>query len=291
MRLPVRRPRRAAVPRLIAWAAGLALLALPIGGLRATAADDPRPTPHPVLREFMPTGKYVFQAGETVDARASVFFSQRAASYLVRGSPLGSPLLVRTGTQSVETFPESGILCRDDGGCDLRADIETKTLGRLVVEGSDMVIRVPGLEAKLTPARPLKGWLKAATVLAHMPEYARDAKAHVPDETCLPRLKASRGDIRVFVYFGTWCPTCTVLMGRILRLEQELKKATGLRIQFDYYALPPSPNTWTDPEAVARDIDRIPSGLVYVDAQYAGRITGYEWSRPEAALLALIKPQ
>ncbi len=290
MRFLVRRPRRAASPRLGAWAAGLALLAAPFGGLRSTLAED-RAAAHPILREFMPTGKYVLQTGEKPDPKASVFFSQRAASYLVRGSRLGAPFLVRTGTAEVETFPESELLCREDGGCDLRADVEPKALGKFTVQGADMLIRVPGLDAKLTPARPLAGWLKSANLLAHLPEYARDAKAHRPDENCLASLKGCRGDIRIFVYFGTWCPTCAILMGRILRLEQELARSPNVRVQFDYYALPPAPNTWTDPEALARDIAAIPTGLVYVDTQYAGRIVGYEWSRPESALLSLLNPR
>jgi hypothetical protein len=266
----------------------VALLVLLGGGfgVRGSSAAE---SSHPVLREFMPTGKYIFESAGRLDPKAAVFFSQRAAAYLVRGTPLGSPVLVRTGTSAVESVPEDGVLCRTDGGCDLKADVEPKSLGAFKVEGASMVIRVPGLEGRLAPAPPLAGWQKGKTLLLRHPEYLRDAKGYSPAADTLRSLVACNvGEVRVFVYFGTWCSTCQLLMGRILRTEEDLTRDGKMAIRFDYYAMPPAPRTWEDPEAVARGVDRLPTGLVYVNGLFRGRIVGYEWGRPEGALQAAL---
>ena len=93
--------------------------------------------------------------------------------------------------------------------------------------------------------------------------------------------------MRVFVYFGSWCPTCNLLLGRVIRVEQELAKGPA-KVQFDYYGLPGAPKTWDDPEVTARNVDRIPSAIVYVDGKYARRIVGYELSKPESAIAAAV---
>jgi hypothetical protein len=77
-----------------------------------------------------------------------------------------------------------------------------------------------------------------------------------------------------------------LLLGRVLRLEQELTKDPANKVQFDYYGLPGAPHTWTEPEAIARNIDRLPSALVYQDGVFVRRIVGYELAKPEASVAA-----
>jgi hypothetical protein len=280
--------RRLPSPRRILACLGLALLA---GGLLSAKsfAEEPPAVPVPVhatLREFLPNGKYVLRTETPGTASTVILFSKRAAAYLVRGSPLGDPLLVRTAAGTVETFPETDLLCRDDGSCDVKASVRPKDLGRLRLDGPDIVLQVPGLSGRLVPTPPLLGWQRASQLVAHSPEYARDAKAYKIDPVCIEEIRSRKGEIRVFVYFGSWCPTCVLLLGRVIRLEQELTKDGSGRVQFDYYGLPGAPRTWDEPEAIARNIDRLPSALVYVDGKFLRRIVGYELAKPEASLAA-----
>jgi thiol-disulfide isomerase/thioredoxin len=151
---------------------------------------------------------------------------------------------------------------------------------------------VPGLEGRLKPRPNLLGWFKGTDLRDWSPEYDRDAKAFRLDDAKIQALRARGDKIQVFMYFGCWCPTCTLLMPRILSLDAALSKgavaAAGGTITFDYYALPPVPAFYRDPEIVLREIQRIPTGIVYVNDQYAGRLVGTEWNRPEAALLGLL---
>jgi hypothetical protein len=268
--------------RIGALAAGLAALAVLLAAPSAQA--DGRDI-HPVLREFMPTGKYVFDP-VTESQPPSVYFSQRAAAYLVRGTPLGDPLLVRTGTSAVERVANDKIVCRPDGGCDIAADAKPTPLGTFRLSGTEMVIQVPGLTGKLKPRPPLAGWIVGKELRVAQPEYDRDAKKHTLDPALVADLAQTKGEVRVFVYFGSWCSTCTMLMGRILRLEEALtaEGAAGPNVRFDYYAAPNVPRFYQDPEIASGRIDRLPTGLVYVDGTYVGRIVSTAWLRPEAAL-------
>ena len=274
------------------------LVAAVLGGaasVRATRADGPAadaPAIHETLREFLPTSKYEFVADPKASTEAEVYFSARAATYLVRGTALGVPLLLKTGVCSLDTVTEEALLDRKDGGFDLRADAKLTNLGCAVLAGRDLLVDVPGLKGKLSPKPPMLGWFKAANLLAGIPEYARDAKKYAISDECVTSLKTTtKGKVRVFVYFGTWCPTCSTVMGRVLRLEQELEKGAAApkegeapAFQFDYFGAKPEPDTWEEPELKTHGIEILPTGLVYVDGRNVGRISGYDWSRPEAAL-------
>jgi hypothetical protein len=297
MGLAVRRPlARATTWRVVA--AAVALLAAALA--RPSGATGDAPAIHESLREFLPTSKYEFVGEPRLERATQVYLSARSAAYLVRGTALGSPLLVRTGAGVLESVPEDALIDRPDGGFDLRADVKPKELGRFQLKGRDLLIDVPLekdkpdvplVKGKLSPPAPLLGWQKAANLLAHSPEYERDAKAYVVVADCLTAIKAVKGRINVFVYFGSWCPTCSTVMGKVLRVEKDLtkdlkepKEGEGPAIQFDYYGLPPEPDTWEDKESKGREIFKIPTGLVYIDSHLAGRIEPDEWSRPEAAL-------
>jgi thiol-disulfide isomerase/thioredoxin len=285
MSFEVRRPPRGLAPGRALALLGLILL---VGGVLApaTMADDP--PVHAILRDFLPNGKYVLRTEAGGTSSPAILFSKRAAAYLVRGSPLGAPVLVRTAAGTVETFPETDLLCRDDGSCDVKASVKPKELGRVRLEGPDIVLQVPGLSGRLVPTPPLLGWQRASQIVAHSPEYARDAKAYRIDTKCLDEIRARKGEVRVFVYFGSWCPTCILLLGRVIRLDQELSKNPASRVQVDYYGLPGAPKTWVEPEAAARNIDRLPSALVYVDGKFVRRISGYDLAKPETALAAAL---
>ncbi|HVG94592.1 MAG TPA: thioredoxin family protein [Planctomycetota bacterium] len=269
--------------RIGALAAGLAAIALflAVPSALAEARDI-----HPVLREFMPTGKYVFDPA--TEKPAAVYFSQRAAAYLVRGTPLGDPLLVRTGTSEVERVSNDMIVCRPDGGCDLAADAKPTPLGTWRLSGTEMLIQVPGLTGKLKPRPPLGGWIVGSELRLAQPEYDRDAKKYDLDAALVAELRKTKGEVRVFVYFGSWCSTCNMLMGRILRLDEALAAEGGPKLRFDYYAAPNVPRFYQDAEISSGRIDRLPTGLVYVDGTFVGRIVSTAWLRPEAALRNLL---
>lgn len=257
----------------------------------STRAADDAPPIHETLREFLPTSRYEFVPEAKGATPFSVLLSARAAAYLIRGAALDAPLLVRTGACVIESVPKEALVERQDGGVDLRADAAPKGLGHILVQGSDILIDVPGLKGKLAPPAPLLGWQSGAGLSVAVPEYARDARKYVIGEECVTSLKATKGSVRVFVYFGSWCPTCSTVMGRVLKLEQALmkdaapsKEGEAAAFRFDYYGAKPEPDTWEEPELKTHEVEVLPAGIIYVDGKFRGRIVGFDWSRPEAAL-------
>jgi len=261
-----------------------------VAGAASTGTADAPPI-HETLREFQPTSKYEFLQDPKPDGAPAVYFSVRAATYLVRMTSLGVPVLIRTGGREVETVAEEALVDRSDGGFDVRADAKVTSLGTASLVGQEFVVDVQGLKGKLSPTPPMLGWQKGERILTAVPEYARDAKKYAINEDVITALKATKSKVRIFVYFGTWCPTCSTVMGRVLRLEQELLKGMPApkegecpTFQFDYYGARPEPDTWNEPELKSHNIDVLPTGLVFIDGQDRGRILSFDWSRPETAL-------
>ncbi len=280
---------RSAVRRL---ARRVVVLALTVVAPTVLAVHTPAraetPARHETLREFQPTGKYEWMPSVATDKSTVLYFSVRAAAYVLRGPGVETPVLVRTGTRVVESFPEEAVLPRDDGGFDLKADVKLKELGKFELDGMSIKIEVEGLKGRLAAASPVLGWHKADHLLTHRPEYARDAKAYEPVAADVEALRNCRGEIRLFVYFGTWCPTCTTVMGRILRVEEELAKGAKPdekpHVVIDYYGLPAAPETWNDAEAKKYGLDVLPTALLYVDGTLCRRLFAADLARPEAAL-------
>ncbi|MCC7138066.1 MAG: thioredoxin family protein [Planctomycetes bacterium] len=290
-------------PSLVA-ALLVSLVAGAVGAGAARGADAPAapatPAVHATLRDFALTSRLAWSAGGAAGegaageegAKAVVYFSARGGAYLVRGTALGDALLVRTGATTLASVPEDALVAREDGGVDLKADAPLKELGAYTLSAtSELVVALPALKGKLAPPPPLLGWQTAAALIEHSPEYARDAKAYTPETTCVEAMCACKGEVRVFLYFGTWCQTCSMVMGRILKLEEALARGAkegGRTVKFDYYGLPPAPKTWEDPEAVKYSLDALPTGLVYVEGSCCARIIGADWTKPEAALKAVL---
>ncbi len=276
---PVREPspqaKRAPPPRATAPNGG------PLVDPPPEPAAEPKPEPKPAPKANAP------EQAATV-AAPGVYYSRRGAAYLVLGSPLGLPVLVRTGRSAVESFAAESLIAHEDGGVDLRSDVTLTRIGGFTLEGADIVIDVPGLAGRLTPPPPLLGWKTGADLLAHTPEYGRDAQTCPMDAACLATLRGCTNEIRVAVYFGTWCTSCSLLLGRILRLEQDInkdiKEGGKQRIRFDYYGLPAPPATWNDPEANLRRLDHLPTAIVFVNGAYCNRIGAAELGRPDLAL-------
>src|SRR5690606_42075890 len=52
------------------------------------------------------------RSSDLAEAAPGVYYSRRASAYLVLGSPLGQPFLVRTGMNAVESLPAEAVLVR-----------------------------------------------------------------------------------------------------------------------------------------------------------------------------------
>jgi thiol-disulfide isomerase/thioredoxin len=236
-----------------------------------------------VFQGFEPSGDYVFELGGKDVAGAEVYHSERAVAYLVTAPPLRSPLLVSPRTGAVESVALMKVAKREDGTIDLLADASFNRVDAFKIDGESVVFTVNGQKAKLKPRPWLLGLHDTAGVKGSNPEYGRKAALYKPNTTALAALRAEKRDVRVRVYFGSWCPHCKEHVPFVLRVAEELK---GSKIRFEYYGLPrPFSN---DPEAIIANVHGVPTGIVFVDGKEVGRIDTRDWQTPETAINKLI---
>lgn len=237
-----------------------------------------------VFQGFRPTGDYLFElAGKDVES-AEVYHSERAVSYLITAPGLRSPLLVSPRTGAVESVSLMKVAKRADGTIDLLADASFQRVDAFKLDGESVVFTVNGQAAKLKPRPWLLGLQSADTVKASNPDYARKAAAYQPNAQAVAALRAEQRDVKVRVYFGSWCPFCKDHVPYLLRVAEELASA---KIRFEFYGLP-RPFSG-DAEATRDKVNGVPTGIVYVGGKEVGRVSARGWQNPEVTIRELLR--
>lgn len=244
------------------------------------ASSAPAAEPHAQLREFVRTGKYALVVGRQQE-KVEIYHSARAAAVLIIGSSYGKPLLLLPRTQAIQSARPEDVIAMEDGSRALAADAQLTNRGQMRRNRTTIQIAIPEFSASLIPNPPLLGWAGRKEMIEHTPEYAQDAQRYEPNKAAIRALAKPNEPIQVYVYFGSWCHTCTALLGSIIRVEQELE---GSGITFRYYGLPKPPAMQRDKEVRLRNITKLPTGLIYTGDKMHGSIISTNWRNPELAL-------
>ena len=260
---------------IVALSALMAFLAVPAAVPQGADA---------LLRDFEPTGEYLFVLDGKTLPKAEIYHSVRAAAFLIMASELESPVLLSPGMQQVETVNLMKVLKQKDGSVDLLADAALARLGSLRVDGEEVTFAVQGKRAKLAPNPPLLGWHTSSDLLAHDAGYVRRAQAYTPEPPAVEALRRA-APARVLVFFGSWCPHCSEYLPRLLRAHQEL---AGSSVQFEYYGLPKGAAMTADAQARKQKISFVPQAVVFRGDREIGRLEGSDWNHPERSLQALL---
>ncbi|MDJ0974399.1 MAG: thioredoxin family protein [Planctomycetota bacterium] len=242
---------------------------------------------HARWRDFAPSGTYVLVQNRKPNREAEILHSRRAAAFLILNSGYEGVLLLEPRTSSVSEVDPASVKRRADGRADLVANAKVKSLGRFRRSRRDIQIRLTGYTADLQPNPPLLGWASYEEVARHSPEYLVDAKTFPLDERSMKALERFKGKARIQVYYGSWCPTCTRYLGRIMRLEKALKEM-GKDVGVYYYGLPRTPAMYRDAEVRRQRIRKLPSGVIYRDGRRVGLVASTRWSKPAVELARLL---
>ncbi len=272
-----RRPRVRRRPFL-----GLFLVAVIVGVPMAFSVMAQGVPADEVFKGFEPNGDLILELDGEV-ANADLYFSDRAGAFLIMGSMLSSPVLVGTRTGSVETVHLMKVMKQADGSVDLRADAALESLGSFTIEGTEVHFDLKGKSAVLKPRPDLLGFQAKDALKQYKPTYSKLASEYSPNARAMAALRGVDEDVRVLVYFGTWCPTCGRLVPRMLRIDDDLGAS---KIRFEYYGLPR--DITSDPAAEKDKIHGVPTGIVYVGGKEAARFSVQELNEPEVALQKLL---
>lgn len=263
---------------------GLALICLMLGLGAGSAMAQAIPADE-VLKGFQPNGDLILELDGAPAEGSELYFSDRAGAFLIMGSMLSSPVLVGTRTGLVETVHLMKVMKRPDGSIDLRADASLEALGRFEIKGTEVHFDLKGQAAVLKPRPDLLGSHNRDTLRDYKPSYSQLADDYQPKPSAVNALRGITGDVRVQIYFGSWCPTCGRLVPRMLKLDESVD---GSKIRFDYYGLPRDMSS--DPRAEKDKIHGVPSGIVYVGGKEVARLSVQELNQPEVALQKILTP-
>ncbi len=250
-------------------------------GLLAAVLLAAAPAPAQEAARLFEPQAFVLELDGRAVGDAEVFQSRAAGALLVLSAQLPVPVLVRLREGQVETVAASDVGRNGDGTVALLASGPGQPRGsyRQTDDGEGIAFEIDGRRAVVREKPPLLGAQDLGGMEDYSPEYVRTAAAYSPSGPILERLRSQGQDVRVVVYFGTWCPFCQQMVPRMMRVAQEL---AGSKVQFDFYGLPRGISS--DPEARRAGISGVPTGVVYVGRREVGRISGNSWKIPELAI-------
>ena len=248
-----------------------------------------QPRPDTVMSGFEPSGEYVLQAGDHAVTAAKIYLSRRAAAVLVTAPELGDPLLIWARSARVDRIAAASLLPREGGGYDVAEGAARSYLGDFAVDGAAMKLPVPGSDLRLGPRPALVGLHALEDLLAHSPDYLAGLERYTPKPDVLKRLAAYPRDVRVRVFFGSWCGVCKTVLPNGLRVAKDL---AGSRIAFEFYGLDHPPAGWQDTEVQRLKVEGLPTAVVFRDGREVGRFAGgAAFADPENALITALDLQ
>ena len=256
---------------------GLATLALVftivVSSSPATAQSDS------LFSGFQKYSEYVVEVDGDIDKKAEVYFQQRIPAYLIVAESLTSPALIMPRTQQVQSVSLMKMTKRG-ATMDLAADAVFATKGTFEREGTEITFSADGHTFVLKEKPVLRGLMRASGLENYSSNYITLADSYTPNGPAIEALKKDTRDVRVRVYFGSWCPFCSRYVPRIIRVGKEL---AGSNIKIDYYGLPK--NFDEDKEVVDKmKLTGVPTAVVFIDGREAGRIKSDSWQTPELSL-------
>jgi thiol-disulfide isomerase/thioredoxin len=274
------RPRKTASRR---WAGVgiIAAFAVLVGVIDRSATAQPVAGS---LRNFRPFSTYVLVMNGAEVPDAKIYYSETARALLVFDKRFPAPVLIQPRGSSVETVQPSKVVEREDGTIDLLPVPTLAAQQKLLAVEDRIFFTVDGTSATLKPKAPLLGRQTVATLAEYDPEYARRALAYTPSEATLAKLLSRQEDVRVRIYFGSWCPHCREAVPRVMKIDEGLE---GSRIHFEYYGVPR--RIYQDPQAKRAKVEGVPTGVVFKAGREIGRLTGNAWKSPELALSVMLQ--
>ena len=232
---------------------------------------------------FTPIGDYVVEIDGQDQESAQIFGAQQSRSLLILSSELPAPLLIDLANGNVAALQLLKVAQRDNGTVDLLPNPVARPYGLYSIDGSRIVFEVEGRRVAVKPKPVLVGNRAADEIIDYDPNYGSKRDIYTTSPELIAKLRQKTDTVRVRIYFGTWCPFCSEMVPRVLKIAEELN---GSSILFEYYGLPRQINE--DAEARAMNISGVPTGIVYRGGKEIGRISGNSWRSPEQALLDIL---
>lgn len=231
-------------------------------------------------------GAFQVQVDGELVKEAKVYRSNRPPVFLIMNAGLPAPVLLLPGQGRVETVKIMKLAKRPDGTIDILPGATLAPQGSFQPRGQQSVeFTVGDREVVLGPKPPLLGMQGARDLKEYSASYAERAESYQPDPSAVTYLEQQPKNVRVLVFFGSWCPLCGQTVPHVMALAEELGDDSN--VEFEFYGLPRG--FGDEPKAKEHGIEAVPTGIVFVDGREAGRVQGNRWLRPEAAIRNILR--
>jgi len=235
------------------------------------------------LSGFTLSEDYVVEIDGKPTATANVYWSQPARAFLILAKELPTPLLVEPVSRQVRGVPLVKLATRSDGSVGI---LEGAALTpKAVIDTTQGLARfaVDGRTIQLVEKPPLVGWQTPESLSSYSSKYSERSAAYTPQAAAVASLRGRNDDVRLTVFFGSWCPFCQQKVPTAMRLAREL---AGSNVKIDFYGLPRS--FGGDAQAKKYGIKSVPTGVVFVGGKEVGRVSADGWASVEATLARIV---
>ncbi len=121
-------------------------------------------------------------------------------------------------------------------------------------------------------------------ILERCPAWQAVVAAYQPDPEALEKLRGLACEVRVEVYFGSWCPDSEA---RVSAFFKVLDLAESPLLQAVYVGVPEAKDK-REPFCRERKVEKLPTFIVFVDGREAGRIVETPKKSVEADLVSIL---
>jgi thiol-disulfide isomerase/thioredoxin len=239
---------------------------------------------HSVLYDFRPAEQYVLEVAGAPSPEAQILLAERLPGFLIMAPELDAAVVILPRTGMAQSVAPESVKRQPDGSFALLASATLVNEGRFQVSGREVSFSVAGTAVTLKEKPYLLGLQTVPALEDYSSGYLQREHEYSPYTSVLEELRTFPNEVRVRVFFGSWCTYCAQFVPRMMRVARELR---GSKIQIEFYGLP-NPAT-QDPVVNELQIDGVPTGLLYVDGEEVGRIRGNMWQSPETALKVLLE--
>jgi hypothetical protein len=137
----------------------------------------------------------------------------------------------------------------------------------------------------LAAAQDLAGPTTREAILEIRPSWRDLVASYQPDAQALDKLRGLAREVRIEVFFGTWCPDS---MAHVSALFKILDLADTPLLQPRYVAIPEDKAKRAPYLGGRTDITKLPTFIILVDGREAGRIVETPKKSVEADLVKIL---
>ncbi|MFQ6039081.1 MAG: thioredoxin family protein [Candidatus Aminicenantales bacterium] len=130
----------------------------------------------------------------------------------------------------------------------------------------------------------LVGPITREEILGNLPEWNAVVASYQPNPEVISKLQGVSGIVRIEVILGTWCPDSKEHVSAFFKI---LDMTDNPFFQVEYIGIPEDKDARA-PYVEGKNIDKVPTFIVFVDGQEKGRIVEHPQDSLERDLLQIL---